>query len=56
MREKPLRNSDVEKSITWTNFMEVRPTVNICGVVERLMGDARSVNSEEMAWDLGHNI
>ncbi len=44
--EKPLKKSDVE------NSMEGGPTVNISVVVERLMGDGRSVNSEEMAWDL----
>ncbi len=38
--------SDVEKSITWDKSMEGRPTVQCCRIFDR------SLNSEEIAWDL----
>ena len=50
--EKPRRKTDVGKSITWTNRLEGRPTANVSTAVGCLIGDALSVNTEEMAWDL----
>ena len=51
--EKRRRKTDVGKFITWTNnHIASRPTANVSSATECLIGDARSVNSEEMAWDL----
>ena len=50
--EKPKRKSDAGKSVTWINQRVLGSTTDVTPAEGCLLGEARSVNSELMAWDL----